>query len=183
MPANSADDIEFKFTELHEKLEEGFGLSAQGREVIRVIYPPEQEKEYLQRLEEEYEDEAFINIADLFVEMIDDYGFDNFKRLYEDYSSEVDKIFQSESEYDPNLFERIMSEIVTAGEKGNIPFLVRTGVLYGTGIRANKIIEDQRVFDLDNPLVIFYPAKETEGHPLFLNDPDRPTSEYAGETI
>ncbi len=178
------DNLEFKFDELTEKINEStdtrMRLEAQGVKVLRLLYPPRFEKQYLDELRETYPDQALIDLSDLFVKLIDDYGIDTFQTIYEGYEDK-EKVFRSDYEDDPDLLDYIIEEIEQAGEDDKIPFLIRTGILYGTGIEVNEIVEHSVVNDLDKPLVIFYPARETEGDPLFLNR--RSTSDYRGSTI
>lgn len=181
MPTNSPGDVQYKFNELDKRLQGELDITAQGANVIRLIYPPEEEKYYLNRLKQDYPDEALINVGKLFVEMIDSYGLDEFIDIFKHYRSEPEKVFQSRSDYDPDLSDIILEAIDKAEKEGKIPFLIRIGALYGTGIRLNKVIKSQIVSNLNHPLVIFYPARETEGDPLFLNI--RRTSDYLGETI
>lgn len=181
MPKNSQSDVQYKFSELNKRLKGDLEVTSQGANVIRLIYPPEQEKIYLRKLKESYPDESFINVGKLFVKMIDFYGLDRFLEIFDHYRSEPEKVFQSHSQQDQNLFDIIIKAIRKADKEDKIPFLIRTGALNGTGIRLNKIIQDQVVSKLSQPLVIMYPAKETGGDPLFLNI--RRTSDYMGETI
>jgi hypothetical protein len=180
------DNLEFKFDQLNEFLKTDnrahTRLKAQGINVLRVIYPPRYETDYLQEVHKTYPDQALIDLSDLFVEVIDQYGgIDEFERIFEAHASQPEKLFQTDYDGDPDLLDLILEQIEQADKQGKIPFLLRTGVLYGTGIQVNQIVENQVVVDLDTPLVIFYPAQETEGEPRFLNI--RPTSDYRGQTI
>lgn len=181
MSTNLHSDIQYKFSELSKRLKSDLEVSAQGVKVIRLIYPPEEEKYYLERLKENYPNEAIINVAGLFVELIDSFGVDQFLEIFRHYKSQPEKLFQSKSSQEANLLNLILDEIKRADEEGKIPFLIRVGALYGTGIRLQQVMKTQVVSDLRNPLVAFYPAVETEGNPLFLNI--RKTSDYMGETI
>jgi hypothetical protein len=53
--------------------------------------------------------------------------------------------------------------------KNMTPILIRSGVLYGTGIENLNLMEDKTVMGLDNPLVLFYPAKLENDNLYFLN--------------
>ena len=181
MSIDSENEINYKFNELSKHLNEDLEVTAQGGNFIRLIYPPREEKLYLERLKESYPDEAHINVGKLFVKMIDSYGPDKFLEIFRHYKSQPEKVFQSKSSKEPNLLEFILDAIKEADDNGKTPFLIRTGALHGTGIRLNTVTKTQVVSELTNPLVIFYPAKETEGNPLFLNI--RRTSDYMGQTI
>lgn len=179
MSINSRDEINYKFNELSKHLDEDLEVTAQGGNFIRLIYPPGEEKRYLERLQDSYPEEAHINVAKLFVQVIDSYGLEEFLEIFRHHKPE--KVFQSKSSKEPNLLNFILDAIEEADENGRIPFLIRTGALYGTGIRLSAVTKTQVVSELTNPLVIFYPAKETGGNPLYLNI--RRTSDYSGETI
>jgi hypothetical protein len=48
--------------------------------------------------------------------------------------------------------------------------IVRTGALYGTGIENISIMEENIVCQMDNPLIIMYPAEISDDNKLrFLN--------------
>ena len=50
-----------------------------------------------------------------------------------------------------------------------IPFLLRTGSLYGTGIENVHIMEHPSVMNQPQPLVIFYPSRFADNNIFFLN--------------
>ena len=63
-----------------------------------------------------------------------------------------------------------------ASENDRIPFLIRTGCLYGTGIENVNIMEHASVMALQHPLVICYPSTYSEGNIFFLSF--KPASTY-----
>jgi hypothetical protein len=84
-------------------------------------------------------------------------------------------VFHSDdSEVD--LFDLIIGEIERACQNGKIPFLIRTGCLYGTGIENVNIMEHKTVMALSHPLVIFYPSRIEGDSIYFLNF--KPASKY-----
>ena len=68
-----------------------------------------------------------------------------------------------------DLFDQIISEIESACKNKKIPFLIRTGCLYGTGIENVNIMEHQAVMNLPHPLVIFYPSRFEDDNLYFMN--------------
>ena len=112
-------DINQKFNELKfilkEKDKQSIKMDAHGGYSILFIYPPNEEKKYLERIRDEYPDGYFIDVAKEFVNYIDSVGYDDFISIYQDYSSEPEKLFKSELSED-DLFKRLLKEITKAGE-------------------------------------------------------------------
>ena len=90
--------IDQKFRELKFILEnrdkESIKMDAHGGHSVLFIYPPNEEINYLERLREEYPDADIINIADSFVEYIDQFGLGEFTNAYNDYQSDPQKLFK-----------------------------------------------------------------------------------------
>lgn len=148
-----------------------------GGNSILFSYPPHEEQLYVDKAKETYTEVAgFIDVSRLFVAFIDHHGWDVFKEYYSDFQHSSHLIFRSD---DPStdLFDMIISEIKTVCQKDRIPFLIRTGALYGTGIENVNIMEHPVVMKLPQPLVIFYPSSlGPDGTLLFLNF--KPASRY-----
>ena len=143
-------------------------LKANGGNSLLFCYPPEDEKLYLEKAKQKFKDKSkFININDLLVKYIDSIGWDEFREFFENYSSTPSKIFSNESEAD--FFSLIINEILMADADDKIPFLIRTGCLFGTGIGNVNIMEDERILSLTKPIVVFYPAKIENEELYFLN--------------
>lgn len=149
---------------------------ANGGNSILFSYPPEEEEKYINKAKELLDKKAeFIDISKFFVELIDLDGWENFEQYYHDFKETPYKIFQS-NDPSQDLFDIIISAIEKANEENKIPLLIRTGVLFGTGIENSNIMEHKVVMNLATPLVIFYPSK-LEGETLyFLNF--KPASKY-----
>jgi hypothetical protein len=154
---------------LKNKSTESFRMDAQGGNTVIFTYPPKKEKEYLARVKKDYPNAYFIDIANLFIKFIDSIGFDDFIEAYNQYSSEPEKLFKSSS--DPNdFYNLILSEIKNAIKNNKMAIIVRTGALYGTGIENISIMEENIVCQMDNPLIIMYPAEISDDNKLrFLN--------------
>jgi hypothetical protein len=123
-----------------------------------------------------FKDEAvFIDISKLFVSFIEADGWDSFAEYYRDFHNTPHLIFRSD---DPSidLFDMIIREIEDASITEKIPFLIRTGCLYGTGIENVNIMEHKAVINLSSPLVIFYPSSIVDDNLYFLNF--KPASKY-----
>lgn len=153
--------IDQKFIELklilNKKDKQSIKMDAHGGHSVLLIYPPEDETLYLKRIENEYPNAHFIDVSKLFVEHIDSIGLEDFITIYDDYKSEPQKLFKSDSN-EENFFQKILNEIESAGKEGTLPILVRAGVLYGTGIENVSIMDASVVQNLPLPLVILYPA-------------------------
>jgi len=149
---------------------------ANGGNTILFFYPPNEEDRYIEKARELYSDECFIDISRLFVKYIDSAGWDVFEEFYKDYINTPDQVFHDENRKETDLFKLIINEIKTASEKDKIPFIIRTGVLHGTGIVNQHIMEDKVVLNLKQPLVFFYPAKHENNEMVFLNF--KPASKY-----
>jgi len=171
-------DHQQKFADLkfHLANQDQLRRQANGGNSILFSYPPNEEKEYIETVQNLYSDSAeFIDISKLLVQFIDQDGWESFAQYYNDFRDTPYKVFHSE---DPSkdLFDLIISEIVDACKKDKIPFLIRTGCLYGTGIENVNIMEHKIVMSLPHPLVIFYPSKIEGDNIYFLNF--KPASKY-----
>ena len=160
-----------KFTDLKVQIENQDKLRhhANGGNSILFSYPPNEEQKYIEKAAEIYAEKAsFIDVSKLLVQFIDEDGWDSFKEYYSDFSDTPHLIFRSD---DPevDLFDLIITEIEKAFTSDRIPFLIRTGCLYGTGIENINIMENSTVMNLSHPLVIFYPSKIEGDNIYFLN--------------
>jgi len=171
-------DHQQKFTELRFHLENRDQLrrQANGGNCILFSYPPEEESLYIDKVKELYaENASFIDISKLFIKFIDEDSWESFKQYYIDFKDTPHLVFCSD---DPSvdLFDLIINEIEKACNDGKIPFLIRTGCLYGTGIDNVNIMEHPAVMGMCHPLVIFYPSRIDEENIFFLNF--KPASKY-----
>ena len=167
-----------KFDDLksHLRNKDQIRRGANGGNSILFCYPPHEEQLYIKKAKELFHGIAyFINISSLFVDFIDQDGWEDFSQYYKDFITTPHKVFKSD---DPtqDLFDMIISEIEEADKTDKIPFLIRTGCLFGTGIENVNIIEHKVVMELSNPLVIFYPSILIDGKLHFLNF--KPASKY-----
>ncbi|MBU4348825.1 hypothetical protein KJ599_00705, partial [bacterium] len=93
----------------------------------------------------------------------------NFIEVYEEYKSEPEKLFKSESS-SQDLYDLILDEIKKTEEINKMAIIIRTGALFGTGIENISIMEESAVYQMNLPLIIMYPAVAFEGGKLkFLN--------------
>lgn len=142
---------------------------ANGGNSILFSYPPHEEKQYIEKCKELYGKNAeFIDISKLFVRFIDEDGWESFSEYYTDFINTPHLVFRSDDPA-PDLFDSIISAINDACDRDKIPFLIRTGCLYGTGIENVNIMEHKNVMNSKHPLVIFYPSKIADDNIYFLN--------------
>lgn len=170
-------DHQHKFTELANQLRNQNELrrKANGGNSILFTYPPQEEVLYLEKAQEVLGETAvFVDVSQRLVEFIDELGWEAFAQLYESLRADVHKVFSSE--HVPDLFHRILNAITRADAAGKIPVLIRTGALLGTGIGNANIMEHSTIMNLNQPLVICYPATSTNDQLLFLNF--KPASKY-----
>ncbi len=159
----------FEDLEFHLNNRDALRRQANGGNSVLFSYPPDEENEYIAKAQELYGDKAvFIDIAKLFVEFIDNDGWEDFKDYYKDYKNTPHVVFKSEDP-EPDLFKLIISAIEKASADDKIPMLIRTGVLYGTGIENVNIMEHSSIMNLSHSLVLFYPSKIEDENLLFLN--------------
>ncbi len=161
-----------KFAELdfHIKNQDQLKKKANGGNSILFIYPPEEEHLYIKKAKTLYKDSvSFIDISKLFVKFIDQDGWESFSQYYQEMGITSHKVFYDESSDDYDLFNMIIDEIKKVSASGKIPFLIRTGCLYGTGIGNINIMENNAIMSLSHPLVIFYPSKIENDTLYFLN--------------
>ncbi|MGM0502931.1 MAG: hypothetical protein ACQERJ_10425 [Bacillota bacterium] len=181
--------IESKFNELRLSLKENRGkwISANGANALILVYPPKEEGKYLNRVKTDYEEEYIINLADLFVEFVDEHGINVLKEAFRNYRSTPESLFNNEDSAVIDLFDLIKQELKTAIEKEKIPVLIRTGILYGTHIE-NKFLLEKMDFinNYHNPLIILYPAEVKKD----INDEEiihflgvKKASDYRGQLI
>ena len=164
-------DHKRKFDDLRFNIEnqDQVRIRANGGNSILFSYPPNEEHLYIQKAKEVYEGKAvFIDISKLLVNYIDEEGWESFQQYYQDFRNTPHVIFKSDDPSD-DLFDMIINEIETACERGKIPFLIRTGCLYGTGIENVNIMEHKIIMKLPTPLVIFYPSRIEDENLYFLN--------------
>lgn len=171
-------DHKQKFTDLkfHIDNQDQLRRQSNGGNSILFSYPPIEETLYINKAKELYSETAlFIDVSKLFVRFIERDGWDSFKNYYNDFSNTPYLIFKSE---DPSedLFDLIINEIKKSSQVDKIPFLIRTGCLFGTGIDNVNIMENKFVMNLQHPLVIFYPSKIEDDNIYFLNF--KPASKY-----
>ena len=171
-------DHKQKFDDLryHLKHQDQLRKQANGGNCILFSYQPDEELLYVEKAKEIYQEKAvFIDISELFVKFIDEDGWESFQEYYNDFKDTPYKVFRSDdSSFD--LFDHIIKEIELACKNDKIPFLIRTGCLYGTGIENVNIMEHQSVMRLPHPLVIFYPSRLDDDNIYFLNF--KPASKY-----
>jgi hypothetical protein len=165
--------IDLKF---HIENQDQLRRQANGGNSVLFSYSPDEEQQYIEKAKELYADMAvFIDISKLLVQLIDEDGWESFKEYYNDFKNTPHLLFRSD---DPtiDLFDLIIGEIEKACQNDRIPFLIRTGCLYGTGIENVNIMENKTVMNLSYPLVIFYPSKIEDDNIYFLNF--KPASKY-----
>ena len=149
-------------------------LKANGGNSLLLAYPPKEEKQYINFLREAYGDKAvFINCAELFTQFISQIGIEESIALYKGFGS---AFFKDDDSDDLTYYDMIISAIVNEGNADKIPFLIRTGALYGTGIDNVSIIEHTDIMHLNNPLVVCYPSTNEDERILFLGT--KPASKY-----
>jgi hypothetical protein len=159
------DDLKFNIENIDQ-----LKRKSNGGNSILFSFPPREERLYIDKAEELYKDQAaFIDLARLLVDFIDDEGWEAFEEYYKTMASSPHKVFHDDEAPETDLFDMIVSNIETASKKGKIPFLLRTGCLYGTGIENQNILEHKTVMALPTPLVIFYPSSIQDGNLSFLN--------------
>ena len=144
--------------------------TANGGNSILFTYSSEEEIQYLNKAQEIFPKDryVFIDLAKLFVKFIDIDGWSDFEEYYKDFIDTPHKVFKSDDE-ETDLMDLIITEIIKADSNNLTPILIRTGVLYGTGVENVNIMEHKSVMNLKQILVFFYPSKLEDENLLFLN--------------
>src|SRR6056297_1274153 len=135
-----------KFDDLKIAIKEDRGKwpDAQGVNALIVVYPPQEEEDYLNRAKEEFNSEYIIDISELFIKYIDNYGgIENFKKIYKSYRST--SVFLNEDNNNKDFLDLILDEISKAVKEDKTPVIIRSGILYGTDIRNKNILESDVV--------------------------------------
>lgn len=157
---------------LHESNSTQLKREANGGNSILFTFPPNEESLYLDKAKEFIGDEnrfTFIDISELFVEYIDEDGIEEFLELYQQLQPTPYKLFFSKDDPHVDLYDKIINKIVATVEAGKTPVLIKTGVLFGTGIENINITDNSIVMNLKLPLVIFYPGVMNGENHHFLN--------------
>lgn len=158
------DDLNFQI-----KNQDQLRRQANGGNSILFSFQSNEEHLYIDQAKNLYQEKAsFIDVSRLLVKFIDSIGWNAFKAYYAEFQSTPHIIFQSDDP-DDDLFDLIVREIQSACHDDKIPFLIRTGCLYGTGIENVNIMEHKTVMSLKHPLVIFYPSRIEDDNLYFLN--------------
>ena len=165
------DDLRF-----HLDNQDQLRKQANGGNSILFSYQPDEEHLYVEEARDRYGDQAsFIDISQLFVQYIDTDGWESFKEYYNEFRDTPHKVFRSDED-SLDLFELIINAIESVSKNDKIPFLIRTGCLYGTGIENVNIMEHPAIMKPPHPLVIFYPSRFEDDNIYFLNF--KPASKY-----
>lgn len=180
--------MEIKFNHLKQAIDkdQGKAISSQGVNAFLLVYPPEEEPAYLERAQKDYAGEYFIDLSELFVELVDEYGLDTFLNAYKEFRSTPSDFFADENSANLDFMDLIKREIAKARDNDKLPIMIRTGILHGTGIRNKPILEDDIIKTLKKPLVIFYPGEVKKD----INEKERvwflgvlKASDYRGQLI
>lgn len=142
---------------LHSDNRSNLQLKANGGNTILLVYPPREEKHYLEKISKEYPNETIIDLSEVFVDFIDGFGWSVFEMLYKEYNQDAYQLFRSSS-HQKDFYSKIINNILEAESQNKIPILIRTGILFGTGIDNHMIMEDKKIRELKQPLIIMYPA-------------------------
>jgi len=164
--------IDQKFNELQIILENrdrtSIKIDAHGGHSILLVYPPSEESIYIQRFRNEYPNSYLIDISKLFVQYIDNIGKDRMKEYYDD-TGEIIKQFKSQH-LDCDFEKVILNEIKSAQSKDQMPVLIRTGAMFGTGIENINIIDSEIVRQSIRPIILLYPATLDKDNKLMFLD-------------
>jgi len=144
--------------------------TANGGNSILFTYSSDEEIPYLNKAHEIFSKDkyVFIDLAKLFVKYIDINGWADFEEYYQDFIDTPHKVFKSDDE-ETDFMDLIIEKIVEADTNNLTPILIRTGILYGTGVENVNIMEHKTVMCLKQILVFFYPSKLEDDNLLFLN--------------
>lgn len=159
------EDLDYRLNNLDE-----LRRIANGGNSILFTYPPNEENLYIKKAIELYSSKAtFIDISKLLVQFIDQDGIQEFESLYKDFINTPYELFRAADDPIPDLYDLIIQNIKESFENGKIPFLIRTGCLFGTGIENNNIMEHKDIMNNKTPLIIFYPSSVDGDVIKFLN--------------
>jgi len=159
------EDLDYRLNNLDE-----LRRIANGGNSILFTYPPYEENLYIKKAIELYSSKAtFIDISKLLVQFIDQDGIQEFESLYKDFINTPYELFRAADDPITDLYDLIIQNIKESFENGKIPFLIRTGCLFGTGIENNNIMEHKDIMNNKTPLIIFYPSLVDGDVIKFLN--------------
>lgn len=176
MPFTADHKQKFADLEYNIRNQDQLRRQANGGNSILFSYVPNEEHLYVAKAQELYAQTAeFIDVSKLLVQFIDADGWESFAQYYIDFSNTPHVVFKSDDP-ETDLFDLIITAIKAASNNDKIPFLIRTGCLFGTGIENVNIMEHRDVMQLKNPLVLFYPSKIIDDNIYFLNF--KPASKY-----
>lgn len=172
------DEHKAKFDNLKVSLEiqnrDQLKRQANGGNSIILVYPPSEESQYIKKAKEVFASKKmrFIDVAEVLVKYMDSIGMSKIERKYKLFSATPHKVFSSKKD---SFLELIIQEIIEVDDD-YIPVLIRTGILYGTGIENVNIMEHKEIMKMKQPLVLLYPGKIEDENLFFLNF--KPASRY-----
>ena len=82
-----------------------------------VVYPLQEEKEYLDRVKNDYKQEYIIDMSKLFVDLIDGFGLKMFKEMCKNFRSTPDQIFADQDSTEDDLLSYILNKIKQASKR------------------------------------------------------------------
>ncbi len=152
-------------------------FKANGGNTLLFVYPPQEEREYLEKARELLKENefTFIDIRNILISFIDELGIDNIEKYFEALKLSTEQIFKADDDR-IDFYDMIIAEIDKVFQDHKLPVLIHTGSLYGTGVDNLHIMEHKTVMSSGTPLIIFYPATSDGNRLLFLNC--KPSSKY-----
>ncbi|MGC8637994.1 MAG: BREX protein BrxB domain-containing protein [Athalassotoga sp.] len=145
----------------------------EGSKVIILTVDPKEETKALEELKKTFDSMTYIDISEILLKVIDEYGLENLKEDREFYGNNYKESFLRK-------FLNLIIEETINQSKYKIVVIHRIGILNGL-LRINQIIESI-TGDLNNPVVMIYPGKRQEERLHFLNE-RHVTSVYRAEII
>lgn len=152
-------------------------LNANGGNSILLICPPNLEYQFIGKLKEMMgAGYSIIDLNELLISFVES-NKAHLDNMFELLQGSVNQIFKApQGETGPDLFSIILSEIEKAFNEDNIPVMIHSGALYGSGIDSIHLMENEMVIKSKKPLIILYPATQDGDQLMFLNS--RPASKY-----
>lgn len=153
-------------------------LNANGGNSILIVCEPMREAEYISQLNSllPTDNYSIIDLNQCLIDFISNHKTE-LVELYDMLQSATHEIFKAPvGEESSDLYKEILKKIQQALEKEQVPVLINTGALKGTGIQNIHIMENEIIMNAALPLIILYPATIEPDRIMFLGK--HPASKY-----
>jgi hypothetical protein len=146
-------------------------LNANGGNSVLIVCEPLAELDYINAINKLMDKDTYqiIDLNNLLLGFIDTHK-DELAESFELLKGSVEQVFKASVDEDRNDFYKlIINEISASITKDKLPVLVNCGILYGSKINFNNLLEEKVIANSKFPLIVLYPATIVGEQILFLS--------------